>query len=149
MCLYLNLYISTYGNYWNLFVGTSQEPGIIPRAINVLFNSIRGKQSQTCRLKPEMVNLVVELDDKAVHQEIAYKQQIMSWSQDKYHVSRARVVKIAAHHTCNKMNSSEREFFVKRLLNSAGFNLKHFYIKRNYVKSQIYIVSVWLNFTES
>jgi hypothetical protein len=83
--LYLNLCILTYGNcnYWNLFVGTSQEPGIIPRAINVIFNSIRGKQSTTCRLKPETVSRVVELDDEAVHQEIAQKQQIMSWSHDK------------------------------------------------------------------
>jgi hypothetical protein len=113
-----------------LFVGTSQEPGIIPRAINVLFNSIRGKQSQTCRLKPEMVIRVVKLDDKAMHQEIAYKQQIMSWSQDKYHVSRMRTVKSAAHLACNKMNSSERVFAVKRLSNNAGFNLQHFYISK-------------------
>jgi hypothetical protein len=51
---------------------------------------------------------VVELDDKAMHQEIAYKQQIMSWSHDKYHVSTMRIVKIASHHACRKINSSER-----------------------------------------
>jgi hypothetical protein len=113
-----------------LSVGSSQEPGIIPRSINVLFNSIHGKQSQTCRLKPEMVNRVVELDDKAMLREIAYKQHIMSWSQDKYHVSRVRIVKSAAHHAHNKMNSYEREFFVKRLLKNVGFNLKHFYISK-------------------
>jgi hypothetical protein len=55
-----------------------------------------------------MVVRVVELDDKAMHQEIAYKQHIMSWSQEKYHVSRMRIVKSAAHHACNKINSSER-----------------------------------------
>jgi hypothetical protein len=34
-----------------------------------------------------MVTRVVELDDKAVKQEILYKQQIMAWSQNKNHVS--------------------------------------------------------------
>jgi hypothetical protein len=44
-----------------------------------------------------MVFQVVELDDKSMHEEIAYKQQIMSWSQDKYHVSRMSTVVSAAH----------------------------------------------------
>jgi hypothetical protein len=39
-----------------------------------------------------MVVRVVELDDKSMHEEITYKQQIMSWSQDKYHVSRTSIV---------------------------------------------------------
>jgi len=72
--------------------GTSKKPGIIPRAINVLFNSIRDQQSETCRIKPDMVTRVVELDDKAVKQEILYKQQIMAWSQNKNHVSLSRMV---------------------------------------------------------
>jgi hypothetical protein len=82
-------------HYWVLFLGTSKEPGIIPRAINVLFNSIRDQQSETCRIKPDMVTRVVELDDKSVKQEIVYKQQIMAWSQNKNHVSLSRMVKSA------------------------------------------------------
>jgi hypothetical protein len=39
-----------------------------------------------------MVTQVVELDDKALKQEIVYKQQIMSWSQNKNHVSLCRMV---------------------------------------------------------
>ena len=89
-----NLDVSRYGSchYWILFIGTSKEPGIIPRAINVLFNSIRDQQSETCRIKPDMVTRVVELDDKSVKQEMLYKQQIMAWSQNKNHVSLNRVV---------------------------------------------------------
>jgi hypothetical protein len=49
-----------------------------------------------------MVVRVVELDDKSMHQEIAYKQQIMSWAQDKYHVSRMSIV-INATHFCKKI----------------------------------------------
>lgn len=83
-------------NYLIIFVGTHQEPGIIPRAINVLFNSIHGKESLTCRFKPYMVSRVVRLDDKTVEQELSYKQQIMNWLQDNYNVSGRRVVKSAA-----------------------------------------------------
>lgn len=75
-----------------LFIGTSKDPGIVPRAVNVLFNSIRDRQSECCRLKPDMVTQVVELDDKALKQEIVHKQQIMSWSQNKNHVSLCRMV---------------------------------------------------------
>jgi len=57
-----------------------------------LFNSIRDQQSETGRIKPDMVTRVVELDDKAVKQEALYKQQIMAWSQNKNHVSLSRVV---------------------------------------------------------
>jgi hypothetical protein len=60
-----------------------------------LFNSIRGQQSETCKLKPDMVTRVVELDDKAVKQEIAYKQQIMAWSQNKSHVSQRSAVRLS------------------------------------------------------
>jgi len=53
-----------------------------------------------------MVSRVVELNDKAVHQEIAYKQQIMNWSQDKCHVSGRRMVKSAAKLPCNEIKES-------------------------------------------
>jgi hypothetical protein len=75
ICLYLNLYILTYGNcnYWNLFVGTSQESGIIPWAVSGLFNSIHVKQTITCKFKPELVDRIVELNKRDVQQEIAHR----------------------------------------------------------------------------
>jgi hypothetical protein len=42
-----------------------------------------------------MVSGVIELDDKSLHQEISYKQQIMAWSRAKYNVSGRRILKSA------------------------------------------------------
>jgi hypothetical protein len=60
--------------------GTTKDPATIPKAINVLFNRIHEQQSETFRIKPDMVTRVTELDDKAVKEELVYKQQIMAWS---------------------------------------------------------------------
>ncbi|PSN38060.1 hypothetical protein C0J52_16692, partial [Blattella germanica] len=65
--------------------GNPKEPGVLPRALSVVFSSIKGKGSCTCRFKPDMVDRVVELDDKTVQQELAYKQKIMTWSQGNDH----------------------------------------------------------------
>jgi hypothetical protein len=89
------------------------------------------------------VDRIVELNKRNVQQEIAHKQMIMSWSHDKYNISRVRIVKSAAHHACNGIIFSEREFFMKRLLNSAGFNLKHFYISKEIMLDLRFILFVY------
>ncbi|XP_069696566.1 kinesin-like protein KIF20A [Periplaneta americana] len=63
--------------------GTHVDPGIIPRAITVLFNSIQGRESSSCKYKPDMVSRIVQLDEKSIHEELAYKEKILSWTKDK------------------------------------------------------------------
>jgi hypothetical protein len=64
-----------------------------------------------------MVTQVVKLEDKAVKQEIAYRQQIMAWSQNKSHVSLRRMATNAVRLRCSGLNLVEWEiFFIKTLL---------------------------------
>jgi hypothetical protein len=43
-----------------------------------------------------------------VHQEISYKQQIMTWSQDKYNVSGRKIVKSVAKVQCNDLKEIKK-----------------------------------------
>ncbi|KAJ9597036.1 hypothetical protein L9F63_027074, partial [Diploptera punctata] len=66
--------------FFFFFSGTPQEPGVLPRAISTLFNTIIGRTSKVCRFKPYMFCRVQLLDETSVKEELAFKQKIMTWS---------------------------------------------------------------------
>ncbi|XP_068082815.1 kinesin-like protein KIF20A [Anabrus simplex] len=68
--------------------GTSDNPGIIPRTINVLFNSIEGKVSRSFKYKPDKVIDIVWLDEKSQQEEITFKKSIMCSGLDRSQSSR-------------------------------------------------------------
>ncbi|GFO47821.1 kinesin-like protein [Plakobranchus ocellatus] len=57
--------------------GKPQDAGILPRSLDVLFNSIEGKQISNPRLKPEMFNGVVRLSADEVLTELKIKKQTL------------------------------------------------------------------------
>ncbi|XP_021938370.1 kinesin-like protein KIF20A isoform X2 [Zootermopsis nevadensis] len=129
--------------------GTSQEPGIIPRAINVLFNSIRGKESHSCRFKPDMVSRVVELDDKSVSQEISYKQQIMAWSQDKYNVFNSQISETSVDRRSDFTSTAiDRQCpdFVSNIFRDMQTQLSESSLVA--IESEEVVFSIWVSFAE-
>ncbi|GFR60097.1 kinesin-like protein [Elysia marginata] len=57
--------------------GKPQDAGILPRSLDVLFNSINGKQISNPSLKPEMFNDFVRLSDHEVLEEKKMKKQTL------------------------------------------------------------------------
>lgn len=72
-------YGATNGGKTFTIQGSKNSPGIIPRAINLLFNSINGKVSEEVKFKPDKINNVLWLNQEDVNKEIEVKQSILSF----------------------------------------------------------------------
>ena len=57
--------------------GTSTEPGILPRSLDVIFNSIDQKQFSSIAIKPKHFSSVEYLDSREQEREEALKEEIM------------------------------------------------------------------------
>ena len=60
-----------------MFVGVPHDVGILPRALDVLFNSISGKQMEDMSLKPQMFCDVVRLSPTDVEKELTLKESTL------------------------------------------------------------------------
>ena len=59
------------------FSGKAHDAGILPRSLDVLFNSISGKQIYDPSMKPEMFSDVVKLSADEVLEEKKIKKQTL------------------------------------------------------------------------
>ncbi|XP_013781294.1 kinesin-like protein KIF20B [Limulus polyphemus] len=75
-CLLFAYGITSSGKTYTM-QGTPQEPGVIPRALDTLFNSIKGRQIQGIPFKPRFFCEVVRLTPKEEKQEISHKENIL------------------------------------------------------------------------
>lgn len=58
-------------------LGNSCDPGILPRSLDVMFNSFEGKQYTAMNLKPRFFQDVVRLTDEEEAKEITIKENVM------------------------------------------------------------------------
>lgn len=58
--------------------GTPKDGGILPRTLDVLFNSIEGKHYSKMNLKPRFCTDVIRLTDEEEHRENNYKSALLS-----------------------------------------------------------------------
>ena len=58
--------------------GTPKDGGVLPRALDVLFNSIEGKHYPRMNLKPRFCTDVTRLTDDEEHRENNYKTTLLS-----------------------------------------------------------------------
>lgn len=58
--------------------GTPKDGGILPRSLDVLFNSIEGKHYHRMNLKPRFCTDVTRLTDDEEHKENNYKSTLLS-----------------------------------------------------------------------
>ena len=58
--------------------GTPKDGGILPRALDVVFNSIEGKHYSKLNLKPRFCTDVIRLTDEEEHRENAFKNALLS-----------------------------------------------------------------------
>lgn len=58
--------------------GTLKDGGVLPRALDVLFNSIKGKHYDRMNLKPRFCTDVTRLTDEEEHRENNYKATLLS-----------------------------------------------------------------------
>ncbi|XP_076317117.1 uncharacterized protein LOC143229132 isoform X2 [Tachypleus tridentatus] len=75
-CLLFAYGITSSGKTYTM-QGTPQEPGVIPRALDTLFNSIKGRQIQGIPFKPHFFSEVVRLTPKEEKQEISHKENVL------------------------------------------------------------------------
>lgn len=68
--------------------GNADHPGIIPRAIAMIFKSVYDKQNLDSRYCPLTISSVVELNKKRLDALTDLKNKIMSWDPDKCQVSK-------------------------------------------------------------
>ena len=57
--------------------GTSTEPGILPRSLDVIFNSIDQKQFSSITIKPKHFSSVEYLDSQEQERQEALKEEII------------------------------------------------------------------------
>lgn len=58
--------------------GTPTEPGILPRSLDLIFNSISPQQLSSLQLKPKNFSEVVYLTDKEMERELSKKENILN-----------------------------------------------------------------------
>ena len=58
--------------------GTPRDGGILPRALDVVFNSIEGKHYSKLNLKPRFCTDVIRLSDEEEQRETAFKNALLS-----------------------------------------------------------------------
>lgn len=58
--------------------GTPTEPGILPRSLDLIFNSISPQQLSSLQLKPKNFSEVVYLTDEEMEGELARKDNILN-----------------------------------------------------------------------
>lgn len=68
------------------FAGTPVQPGIIPRCLDVLFNTIKDQHKPDLKIKPIEFNNVMKLDDRTWIVEQELKQRILKHSVEKLQV---------------------------------------------------------------
>ncbi len=73
--------------------GPSSDPGILPRSLDVIFNSIGDRQMTELKLKPNCFNRVVQMKDKDVRKLEEDKQTVFSLG-----------IELAAAHHADKKN---------------------------------------------
>lgn len=56
--------------------GTNEEPGILPRALDVIFNSVGSQQTVSLELKPNCFNRVIQMKEKDIRKLEADKQEV-------------------------------------------------------------------------
>ena len=71
--------------------GTNNDPGILPRALDVIFNSIGTQQMLSLDLKPNCFNRVVQMKEKDVTKLEADKQEVLQLALDLQEVNRKRL----------------------------------------------------------
>lgn len=64
------------------FVGEPKDGGILPRTLDVLFNSISGSQLEGMKIKPKMFCDVTKLNAEQEEKEKQTKEQIMKMAND-------------------------------------------------------------------
>lgn len=76
-------------NYlFTIFVGNSNDPGIIPRTLVLVFNSIGNKLMSDCKYKPDKVIAAHILDEKLIENEENIRNNILNnWANDKIQVN--------------------------------------------------------------
>ena len=62
--------------------GNPKDGGILPRALDVLFNSIQGKQWDDVSLKPKMFSDVYKLTPKQMEVEERIKESVMKMASE-------------------------------------------------------------------
>ena len=61
--------------------GSPQDGGILPRALDVVFNSVEGRHFNGMRLKPRFFCEVVRLTDRQVTKEEEVKKKVLSMAE--------------------------------------------------------------------
>ncbi|XP_052821444.1 kinesin-like protein KIF20B isoform X3 [Mya arenaria] len=80
-CLVFSYGVTNSGKTYTI-QGNPKDAGILPRALDVLFNSIGGRQWEGMNLKPQMFVDVTRLSQEQEQQEIKIKESILKLSQD-------------------------------------------------------------------
>lgn len=69
------------------YIGNSNDPGIIPRTLVLVFNSLNNKLMAQCKYKPDKVIAAHILDEKLMENEEEIRNNILNnWSNDKTQV---------------------------------------------------------------
>ncbi|XP_068755387.1 kinesin-like protein KIF20B [Montipora capricornis] len=76
-CLVFTYGVTNSGKTYTI-QGTPKDGGILPRALDVVFNSIEGKHYSKLNLKPRFCTDVIRLTDEEEHRENAFKNALLS-----------------------------------------------------------------------
>ncbi|XP_077992075.1 uncharacterized protein LOC144446196 [Glandiceps talaboti] len=83
-CLVFTYGVTNAGKTYTI-QGVPQDEGILPRSLDVVFNSIEGKQYSEMALKPRFFSDVVKLTDKQIQKELEMKQAILKLAEESKH----------------------------------------------------------------
>lgn len=81
--LLLSLHVTTYAHislslYLSLFLGTGKQPGILPRALDVVFNSIKNNQFDSHCIKPKFYAEATYLIENEEEADKALKRSLLN-----------------------------------------------------------------------
>ncbi|GLH00007.1 Kinesin-like protein Klp61F [Gryllus bimaculatus] len=127
--------------------GNSEKPGIIPRSLNLLFNSIKDKVSKDVKFKPEKLNNVVWLRPEEIEKDREIKESILNFNLEKNKTSRSA--------SAMSTHSEPSQLGVSTIIDSSGvfqsfqamkMNLKDEAIELGEDASSVF--SVWVSYAE-
>jgi hypothetical protein len=98
--------------------GTSVNPGLIPRTLDLLFDSLKEKlelnKAAICKFKPDKFNEIVSLTESEHEKELAHKKQLLGLAKE---VAGTSVPKASGNMAKTKQYSSSASSLVNKLAN--------------------------------
>lgn len=75
-------------NYILVFIGNLNDPGIIPRTLLLVFNTLNNKLMPQCKYKPDKVIAAHILDENLIKAEECFRDNILNnWCNEKIQVN--------------------------------------------------------------